>query len=300
MKRIFTLITGVLVATSAMAQAPEKMNYQAVIRNAEGALVVSQPIGMQISILQGGATGVPVYVETQTPGSNANGLVTIEIGTGTVVSGDLASIDWGNDRYFMKTETDPTGGTDYTISGTSQLLSVPYAMHAKQAGSVLSEHLEIKNGSLKIADGTEGTGKVFTSDANGKGTWENPVDHVMATPGIHRGPLPVGANCPVGGSYTAPETVLEPGVYIYTLYSCAGQIGQSGAGFGVGLVFLSGSGDGSGTWHDFNSGTCGHYYTGVVRVASTSNVAVQYSSYSGSSFTVPGANSEQITFFKIN
>ena len=74
---------------------------------------------MKISILQGTVTGTVVYVETQTPTTNANGLVTIEIGGGTVISGTFATIDWANGSYFIKTETDPTGGTNYTITGTT-------------------------------------------------------------------------------------------------------------------------------------------------------------------------------------
>ena len=90
---------------------------------------------MQISILQGSTSGSTVYVETHTPTTNANGLVTLEIGTGTGVSGDFTTITWESDTYFIKTETDPTGGTSYTITGTSQLLSVPYALHAKTVGT---------------------------------------------------------------------------------------------------------------------------------------------------------------------
>ncbi|MDD4210004.1 MAG: hypothetical protein PHI52_06675, partial [Bacteroidales bacterium] len=99
-------------------------------------LVTNQAIGMQISILQGSTSGTEVYIETHTPTSNANGLVSLEIGNGTIVSGDFASIDWANGPYFIKTETDPTGGTNYTIIGTNQLLSVPYALHAKTAESI--------------------------------------------------------------------------------------------------------------------------------------------------------------------
>ena len=111
------------------------MSYQAVIRNATGALVTSHAVGMRISILQGSATGTTVYVETQTPTTNANGLMTIEIGVGTVVTGTFAGIDWSTGVYFIKTETDPTGGTSYTITGTSQVLSVPYSFYAKTAGN---------------------------------------------------------------------------------------------------------------------------------------------------------------------
>lgn len=136
MKKIITVCAVLLMTASVFAQAPEKMSYQAVVRDGSNALVSSTAVGMQISILQGSASGTAVYVETQTPTSNANGLVSLEIGSGTVVSGDFTTIDWANGPYFIKTETDPTGGTSYTITSTSQLLSVPYALHAKTAESV--------------------------------------------------------------------------------------------------------------------------------------------------------------------
>ncbi|MEN8122857.1 MAG: FISUMP domain-containing protein [Bacteroidota bacterium] len=136
MKRIYTILVAILLTANIFAQAPEKMSYQAVIRNASDQLVTDQGIGMQISILQGSATGTEVYVETHNATTNANGLVTVEIGNGTVVSGDFTTIDWSNDIYFIKTEIDPTGGTAYTITGTSQLLSVSYALHAKTAESI--------------------------------------------------------------------------------------------------------------------------------------------------------------------
>jgi hypothetical protein len=87
--------------------------------------------------LQGGSSGTAVYIETQTPTTNINGLVSIEIGSGTVVSGTFNTIDWSAGPYFIKTETDPTGGTTYTTTGTSQLMSVPYALHANTADSIV-------------------------------------------------------------------------------------------------------------------------------------------------------------------
>ena len=136
MKKLFILIATVMLVASVFAQAPQKMSYQAVIRNSSDALVRNTQVGMQISILQGSANGAAVYTETQRPTTNANGLVSIEIGVGTVVSGDFTTIDWANGTYFIKTETDPAGGTSYTIAGVSQLLSVPYALHAKTAETV--------------------------------------------------------------------------------------------------------------------------------------------------------------------
>jgi hypothetical protein len=137
MKKIITICAAILMTASVFAQTPEKMSYQAVVRDGSNNLVSSTAVGMQISILQGSASGTAVYVETQTPTSNANGLVSIEIGGGTVVSGNFATIDWANGPYFVKTETDPAGGTNYSVTGTSQLLSVPYALYAKNTDSWL-------------------------------------------------------------------------------------------------------------------------------------------------------------------
>ena len=132
---IVTNNSSIVLTVTTTTQVPEKMSYQAVVRNTTNNLVTNQPVGMQISILQGSSTGTAVYVETQTPTSNANGLVSLEIGGGTVVSGNMATINWANGPYFIKTETDPTGGSSYTITGTSQLLSAPYALYAKTSGS---------------------------------------------------------------------------------------------------------------------------------------------------------------------
>jgi len=124
-----------LISTLALAQAPHKISYQAVIRNASNALITNQNIGMRISILQGTSTGTSVYTETQTSITNANGLSSLQIGNGTVVSGNFTNINWANGPYFIKTETDPLGGLNYTITSTQQFLSVPYALYAATSGS---------------------------------------------------------------------------------------------------------------------------------------------------------------------
>ena len=132
MKRVFTILVAVLLSAFVFAQTPEKMSYQAVIRNSSDALVTNTQIGMEINIRQGSPTGTIVYTETQTPTTNANGLVSIEIGGGT----GFSTINWVNGPYFIETKTDIAGGTNYTITGTSQLLSVPYALHSKTAETI--------------------------------------------------------------------------------------------------------------------------------------------------------------------
>jgi hypothetical protein len=161
MKKLMTICAALLMAANVFAQAPQKMSYQAVIRNSSNALVTNTTIGMQISILQGSESGTDVYVETQTPSSNANGLVSLEIGAGNVVSGSFTAINWANGPYFIKTETDPTGGTNYTIIGTSQLLSVPYALHAKTAET-------ITGGNSHYVGELYGGGVVFWVDQTGQ------------------------------------------------------------------------------------------------------------------------------------
>ena len=175
------------MTASLWAQAPEKMSYQAVVRDASNNLTINQAVGMQITILQGSSTGTPVYVETQTPTTNTNGLVSLEIGSGTVVSGVFATTNWAAGPYYIKTETDPTGGISYTITGTSQLMSVPYALHAKTAGEktyTLGLHPELGGYVFRIsADGKHGlvaetqdqsTGETFH---NAKNIISDPANH---------------------------------------------------------------------------------------------------------------------------
>src|SRR6056297_2925184 len=116
----------------ARTQTPQKLSYQAIIRDASSQLVTEQDVGIQISILQGSTSGTAVYTETQATTTNVNGLVSIEIGKGTTTE-DFSSIDWSVDTYFIKTETDPEGGNNYSITAVSQLLSVPYALFADGA-----------------------------------------------------------------------------------------------------------------------------------------------------------------------
>ncbi len=134
MKIFYSVIAGLLLTASVWAQAPQKMSYQAVIRDNSSALITSTIVGMQISILQGSPNGTAVYVETQSPTTNANGLVSLQIGTGAVITGTFAGINWAAGPYFIKTETDPTGGAAYTIAGTNELMSVPYALFSANAG----------------------------------------------------------------------------------------------------------------------------------------------------------------------
>ena len=154
---LIIILVHLLICSSVFAQAPDKISYQAVIRNSSDALIANSPVGMKISILKGSESGTPIYVETQAPSTNANGLISIKIGGGVIVSGVFANIDWANGTYFIKTEIDIAGGTNYTITGTSQLLSVPYALHAKTAESVTTSYFDqfiniFENNGMTVVD----------------------------------------------------------------------------------------------------------------------------------------------------
>lgn len=169
-KLIFTL-TNLLIITSIWAQTPQKMSYQAIIRNSNDALVISSQIGMEINIHQNSPTGTIVYSETQTPNTNTNGLVSIEIGGGA----GFSSINWGSDNFFIETKiaiAEPL--TTYTITSVSQLLSVPYALHAKsaengittaQADAIIANTAKVGITAQQAADITTNNAKVGITTA---------------------------------------------------------------------------------------------------------------------------------------
>lgn len=133
-KILFTLIAGFALTLNTMAQAPEAFKYQAVIRDASNNILSNQAVGMRLQIQQGSVGGTAVYTETFSISTNDFGLVNLEIGTGTSVD-DFSLIDWTAGPFYMETAVDLSGGSTYTVMGTSQLLSVPYALYAKTSGS---------------------------------------------------------------------------------------------------------------------------------------------------------------------
>jgi hypothetical protein len=227
MKKLYPIILVLFVTLNLQAQSPQKMSYQAVVRNSSNALVISGPVGMRISILQGTANGTAVYVETHALTTNANGLVSLEIGGGTPFTGTLSTINWSSGPYFIKTETDPQGGSSYTISGTTQFLSVPYALHAKTAESISGTITEtdpvfgaapassISGSDISIwnssfAWGNHALAGYLMSEVDG--VIGNEINNVSNTTLIRSGsgtapsPFTVGLNLSNINTWTAPQT----------------------------------------------------------------------------------------------
>jgi hypothetical protein len=132
MKKVITFFfLLILLSNLTSAQTPLAIPYQAVARTASGNLISNQLISVRFTILDGNASGTVVYKEKHTPTTNALGLFSVDIGTGTVISGTMASINWGINSKFLQVELDTTGSNSFVDMGTTQLMSVPYALHAK-------------------------------------------------------------------------------------------------------------------------------------------------------------------------
>lgn len=315
MKKILLTVGMMLGLHLVSAQAPEKMSYQAVMRNASGQLLASQNVGVKVSILQGSASGTVVYSERLTGVTNANGLISLEIGTGTVLSGTYATINWPSGNYYLKTETDPTGGTSYSITGTSQLLSVPYAMYAKSSGSsgggfTLPYSATVNNASnlftiTNDGDGTslEGINNTTTSSiAAVRGTVTNvaPGGFSSAVRGINNGTggLGIGVWGSQAGSGWGVYGVTATGLGVYGNSSGAGYGVYANSNTGTGLSATSTNGPAANisisnnannssvlTANTLGNGT-------VVNVSSTGTGAGVVSS-TGAGFAVQGTTNQQ-------
>lgn len=141
-KRLVTFLVAMTVTTLSFAQAPNGFKYQAVVRNSGNTILTNQAVGIRMTIQQGSIGGTTVYSESFSQTTNALGLVNLDIGSGTVISGSFSSIDWGNGPYFIETAIDVNGGNAYVVMGTSQLMSVPYALYATTANSVVNDNVD--------------------------------------------------------------------------------------------------------------------------------------------------------------
>jgi hypothetical protein len=135
MKKISAFVILTFLVTLAFSQAPHSFRYQTVVRNNAGELLSDQPVGIRISILSGSPTGLVVFSETYSLITSSMGLINLSVGTGSAETGSIEDIPWGNGTFFMRIDVDKDGGDNYEFMGTSQLLSVPYALYAEKAGN---------------------------------------------------------------------------------------------------------------------------------------------------------------------
>jgi len=202
MKKLFLLIMIVLFCKFSFAQAPESFNYQAIPRDGSGEVYSNQLMKVRINILAEDPEGSSVYTETFSTTTTSLGLLNLQIGQGEPVSGTFSAITWGSTSYYLKVEIDPTGGTSYINMGTTQLISVPYAMYAKTAenfaetdpkvGSNTENYLSKWNGSALVTSSIFDNGNIGIglTDPSHKLSVSGNIyasDHIIAPGGVHVG-----------------------------------------------------------------------------------------------------------------
>jgi hypothetical protein len=243
-KRILLLFIVILnVSLVAYAQAPNKFNYQGVVRNASGVPVSNQAIQLRISLLDVSATGTVVYQERHTTTTNQFGLYTVAIGTGTVLSGNFNTINWGLNDKYIKTELSTNSGLTFSLLGTTQLLSVPYALYAASGnpgpqgpagptGATGSQGPQGATGPQGVNGATGPQGPAGATGANG-------LNQVVKTT-----TEAAGINCSAGGVKVEfgldanNNGVLDVSEINATLtkYICNGTSGSYTAGSGVSIA----------------------------------------------------------------
>ena len=131
------IILLILFPLFAFSQSPQKINFQSILRNTNGEVVANKNVKLKISIQSGSMMDTTVYSETHLKTTDVSGLMSIKIGTGTVIMGRFDSIKWGKAPHFIKLEADFNGGNSFVLLGTQELMSVPYAFHSNTADSLV-------------------------------------------------------------------------------------------------------------------------------------------------------------------
>ncbi len=136
----------------AFSQAPNKINFQSILRNTNGEVQSNKSVSLKISILSGSISGSSVYSETHTKTTDPSGLISLQIGNGSVLSGVFANISWGSVAHFIKLEADFRGGSNYVLLGTQELMSVPYALYAGKTDTSSLNLVNRFNSKVNISD----------------------------------------------------------------------------------------------------------------------------------------------------
>lgn len=205
-----------MISMQLLSQAPHLFNYQGVARDGTGNIIVSGSIGLKFEIVQGSPTGTVAYAETTTANPSSSGIFTTAIGAGTPVSGPLSSVNWANGPFFIRVSIDPAGGTSYSSVGTSQLLSVPYALYAEKAGNGTS----LPTGTL--------TGQTLFWD-NGSNQWK--IDNNFFNNGnnVNIGDPTIGNNKVKITDYSTTDS---SALFVYKPFSQANQAAVRGIASG--------------------------------------------------------------------
>ena len=260
MKKLLVLIVALFTVTILFAQAPQSINYQCVVRDNLGALLTSHAVRIKFVVHLGSATGTTAYAETNSAITNQFGLVSLAIGQGTAIAGTFAGISWSSGLYFLETQIDVSGGTNYQSMGTQQLISVPYALYAEKANehqtlSLSGNQLSISSGNSVTLPSGSGSSATFqqtlqqgTNYAFVNATSEPGVDSFLAVFGY----FPSNVN----NTAIAPVVHKDALTGTYEITGGGGYMGQCGGSNGV--YITSATTHRGGIYFTYTNGCAGH------------------------------------------
>jgi hypothetical protein len=223
MKNLLMFLSIGFISITSFGQAPDGINYQAVIRKTSGALLTNSPVAIRVQIKQTSATGAVVFSERQTAITSAYGLVNLVIGQGTLLSGNFSTINWSTGNYWVSLGVDFSNGTNYVDYGSQRLMSVPYALYAKNAGNQLNQW---RYGNIVPATTLGAMGDFYLDMITGNVYYKNSSTTWVLTGNIKG---PTGATGSAGA--TGPIGLTGP----------AGPIGATGATGPAGAQGLTGA-----------------------------------------------------------
>ena len=232
LKTYTLLIVLFCLSSVAFSQAPEGINYQAVIRKTSGALLANSSVAIRVQIKQTSATGTVVFSERQTAITSAYGLVNLVIGQGTLLSGNFSTINWSTGNYWVSLGVDFSNGTNYVDYGSQRLMSVPYALYAKNAGNQLNQW---RYGNIVPATTLGAMGDFYLDMITGNVYYKNSSTTWVLTGNI-KGPTgAAGATGPAGVAGAAGPQGIQG------LTGPAGAAGTNGATGPIGLTGPAGA-----------------------------------------------------------
>lgn len=236
-KSILFFAFYLMISALLYAQAPAKFNYQAAVRNASGTILANQSVNFRLSIKAGSASGTTIYSETNLVVSNAAGLVNINVGSGTPVWGSMSNIDWTANLYFLSIEMDITGGTNFQLMGTQQLVSVPYALDAKIAEKAKDLQLPFANinyetnTNFSIENGA--SGKIMNLKRNATSGTQPVLDIDNLSTDLNATTLRVSSSAGTTSSFNAGNS--GTAAYFNAPGGNAIQVGNGSVGIGTGF-----------------------------------------------------------------
>ena len=295
MKNLSLFLMLFMFANIAFSQVPQGIPYQAAAKSSTGATLANTTISIRFTIHDSVATGTTLYQETFSPTTNTQGVFSVNAGMGTPVTGIFSTINWGTNAKFMQVEMDPAGGSSYVDMGTTQMMSVPYAMYAAKASSISSGVLSSIN-------------NIDVFDSVGTFVWTVPSGVTKIIVECWGGGGGGGASCygytlfsgGGGGGYSKSVVIVIPdSAYLITV-GTGGSVGNSGqpSTFNISQVVAVGGGSGSSACYPYSyvnigggcgGGACGSQNVGNITInGQTGSLFYNQPHFSGNT---PGGNS---------